>query len=62
MFSTGQLIFAILFVIAFVVAMVFVYRKDKRMHDKNYKGVGWVLFFFVIFIIFLFIIKYFLNN
>lgn len=62
MFSTGQLIFAALFFIAFVVIITFSYRKDKKLHKKNYKGVTWILLSFIIFIIILFIIKYFLKN
>lgn len=62
MFTTGQFIFAALFIVAFIAVMIFVYKKDKKTHEKNYKGVGWVLFFFVIFIFFLFVIKFFLKN
>jgi mannose/fructose/N-acetylgalactosamine-specific phosphotransferase system component IIC len=62
MFSTGQLIFAALFVIVFAVVIIFSYKKDKKLHSKNYKGVKWVGFFFVIFIIMLFVIKQMLNN
>lgn len=62
MFTTGQTIFAILFIVAFVVVMVLMYKKDKTMHQKNYKGVRWVLFTFIGFVIFLFIIKYLLKN
>ena len=38
MFSTGQLIFAVLFFIAFVIVMIFSYRKDIQVHQKFYKG------------------------
>ena len=62
MFSSGQLIFAILFVLVFVAVMVFTYSKDKKLHKKNYQGVKWVLFSFAFFVIFLFLIKYFLKN
>ena len=62
MFSTGQAIFAVLFVIAFVIAMVLVYRKDRTLHAKNYKGVKWVLIAFIGFVIFLFLVKYLLKN
>jgi len=62
MFSTGQIIFAILFVTVFAIVMALMYRKDKALHKKNYKGVKWVLFTFISFVIFLFIIKHFLNN
>ncbi|MFN3136653.1 MAG: hypothetical protein ACE37L_03150 [Allomuricauda sp.] len=62
MFSTGQLIFAALFFIAFVVIISLSYRKDKKLHKKNYKGVIWILVSFITFIIILFIIKFFLKN
>ncbi|MER3376266.1 MAG: hypothetical protein RIM83_16625 [Allomuricauda sp.] len=62
MFSTGQLIFAALFLIVFIAIISFSYRKDKKLHKKNYKGVIWVLVSFVTFVIFLFLIKYFLKN
>ncbi len=62
MFSTGQIIFAALFFVAFVVIISLSYRKDKKLHKKNYKGVFWILISFITFIIILFIIKYFLKN
>ncbi len=62
MFSTGQILFAGFFVIAFTVILILTYRKDKALHLKNYKGVKWVGLFFTLFIIFLFIIKYLLKN
>ncbi len=55
MFSSGQLIFAILFVLVFVTVMVFTYSKDKKLHKKNYQGVKWVLLSFAFFVIFLFL-------
>lgn len=62
MFSKGQLIFAGLFFATFVVITIFSYRKDKKTHKKNYKGVTWIGLFFVIFIIILFLLKFFLKN
>lgn len=62
MFSSGQLIFAILFFLAFVVIITLSYKKDKKLHRKNYKGVIWILVSFITFIIILFLIKYFLKN
>ncbi|QBA64694.1 hypothetical protein EQY75_09240 [Muriicola soli] len=62
MFSTGQLIFAALFVVVFATVIVFTYRKDKNLHEKNYKGVKWVGIVFILFIFFLFLIKYLLKN
>jgi len=62
MFSTGQIIFAALFAVSFIVIIVLSYKKDKKLHAKNYKGVKWVVFLFVSFIALLFFLKYFLNN
>jgi len=62
MFSTGQLIFAALFAISFVIIIIFSYKKDKKSHVQNYKGVKWVAAAFAIFLIFLFIIKHLLKN
>lgn len=62
MFSTGQLIFAGLFVIAFIIIMIFSYRKDIRLHKKYYKGSSYVLIGFIIFILLLFLIKSRLNH
>jgi hypothetical protein len=57
MFSTGQLIFAVLFLISFVIVMIFSYRKDVTTHQKFYKGSYKVLIAFLLFIFLLFIIK-----
>ncbi|MDX1543223.1 MAG: hypothetical protein R3214_04680 [Christiangramia sp.] len=62
MFSTGQLIFAGLFLIAFIIVMIFSYRKDTRLHKKYYKGSIYVLIGFIIFILLLFLIKSQLNH
>ena len=58
MFSTGQLIFAGLFAVAFITIIAISYFKDKKMHAKNYKGVKWVAITFAIFLIILFCIKF----
>ncbi len=50
MFTTGQLIFGILFFIAFVIVIAFQYRKDLQLHKKYYKGTIWVLLAFLGFI------------
>jgi len=57
MFSTGQWIFAGLFLITFIVIMVFSYRKDILIHQKFYKGSYKVLLAFLLFIVMLFVIK-----
>jgi hypothetical protein len=62
MISTGQLIFAICFFIAFVTIISISYRKDKKMHQKHYKGNVWVLVGFLVFVGLLVAAKYFLKE
>ncbi|MDH7444477.1 hypothetical protein [Aquimarina sp. 2201CG14-23] len=61
MFSTGQLIFAGFFVIAFIILMIFSYRKDLKLHRKYYKGSIFILIGFIIFILLLFVLKTYLR-
>ena len=62
MFSTAQLVFALLFFIFFVVAMVISYRKDVKIHEIYYKGNFKVLIGFFAFIVLLFVIKIVLKR
>ena len=62
MFSTGQLGFVGLFLLAFVALIVFSYKKDAKLHRKEYKGSKWVLLGFIGFIILLFVIKFTLKG
>jgi hypothetical protein len=62
MFSTGQLFFAALFFIAFVIVMVYSYSKDKNLHQKFYKGNYKILIAFLLFIGFLFFIKVYFKH
>lgn len=62
MFSQGQLVFAGCFFIAFVIAMIFAYRKDVALHKKFYKGNYKILIGFALFIGILFVIKIFLKR
>ncbi|AXT53245.1 hypothetical protein D1818_21330 [Aquimarina sp. BL5] len=61
MFSTGQLIFAGCFVVAFIILMIFSYRKDLKLHRKYYKGSIFILIGFIIFILLLFVLKTYLR-
>lgn len=38
MFTEGQLIFAGFFVVAFIILMIWSYRKDTKNHKKYYKN------------------------
>ncbi len=62
MFSRGQLTFGALFFVVFVIIIVFMYRKDKNLHLKNYKGVKWVLVGFLSFFALLLCIKFLLKS
>jgi hypothetical protein len=57
MFSSGQLLFAAIFALCFIIIMIFAYRKDLKIHKQYYKGSLWILVGFIFFISFLFIIK-----
>lgn len=61
MFSKGQIIFGAIFFIVFGVIIFLQYKKDNKLHVKNYKGVKWIGILFVIFILILFIIRYLLK-
>ena len=57
MFTKGQWIFAILFAIAFIISLIYTYRKDFNLHRKYYKGSIWVLIAFIAFILMIVTIK-----
>lgn len=59
MFSKGQLLFAVFFVIVFSGIIIFTYRKDFKGHQIHYKGSFKILLTFIAAIIILFFIKYF---
>jgi len=50
MFTRGQIIFGILFALAFTMALIFAYRKDLNIHKRYYKGSLWVLAAFIAFL------------
>jgi len=55
MFTTGQLIFAIIFLLSFVLLMIWSYRKDLKSNKYYYKNV-WVIGLAVLVVIALFTI------
>ncbi len=57
MFSTAQLVFALIVFIAFIILMIYSYRGDKKLHKKQYKGSIWVLVGFILFILLLMAMK-----
>ena len=62
MFSQGQLVFAILFAVSFIIIIFFSYRKDRSIHLKQYRGSLWVLLGFIIFMAILLFVKYLLTR
>ena len=42
MFSKGQVVFGILFAIAFIIFIAWSYKKDLKLHQIHYKNV-WVV-------------------
>mgnify|MGYP001442823603 FL=1 len=61
MFTKGQLIFAIFFVIIFTIIIIISYKKDLKFLKNTYKGVRWVLIGFIIFFSLLVILKKLVN-
>lgn len=62
MFTTGKIIFAIAFVIVFSILMIYMYRKDMKLHQKYYKGSTLIFIAFIAFVGLLFLIKLYLKN
>ncbi|MDO6738395.1 hypothetical protein [Wenyingzhuangia sp. 2_MG-2023] len=56
MFSTGQWYFAIFFVVAFTIAMIWSYRKDLKRHKIHYKNTAIQVFLYGILVTVAFII------
>ncbi|MFY9311275.1 MAG: hypothetical protein WAQ28_19680 [Bacteroidia bacterium] len=54
MFSKGQIIFAILFFVAFVIAMYWAYGMDKKNNKAFFKGSYKVILFVILVFIVLF--------
>ncbi|MBC9796209.1 hypothetical protein [Sinomicrobium weinanense] len=57
MFTTGQLIFALFFFVAFALVVFFSYRKDKKLHARHYTGSIKILIGFILFLIILLLLK-----
>ena len=61
MFTQGQLIFAVFFVIAFIIIISLSYKKDMKFLKNTYKGVRWVLVSFILFFLILVLLKKLVN-
>lgn len=63
MFTTGRIIFIIFFVLAFVILMIFSYRKDSKNHKRFYKNAGVKVAIYGTLVIAIFVIlRYFTSN
>ncbi|MCF2873591.1 MULTISPECIES: hypothetical protein [Tenacibaculum] len=63
MFTTGRIIFASLFVIAFVALMIFSYKKDAKNNKKHYQnGALYVAIGIITVIALLFLSKYLIKG
>ncbi len=63
MFTTGRIIFASLFVVVFVTAMVISYKKDAKRNKKYYQnGALYVAVAIVVTISLLFLSKYLIKG
>lgn len=58
MFSTGQLVFGVIFFIVFSTIITYTYFKDKKLHVRYYKGSIWILIAFIAFISLIALIKF----
>jgi len=61
MFTTGRWIFIGFFIALFVGALIWSYRKDLKLHKKQYKGSIWVLVGFIAFLLLLLLLKQILD-
>ena len=50
MFSKGQLIFAIIFIILFSIIITYTYFRDRQIHRLYYKKTYIILLIFILFI------------
>lgn len=55
MFSTGKLLFALCFVLVFIGAMVWSYRKDATLNNIHFKGASKGLLLIILIIVGIFI-------
>jgi len=62
MFSKGQQLFGLLFIIVFAVILIWSYRKDLKIHKKYYKNV-WIIAISILLIFFIFrAITYYIHD
>lgn len=62
MFSQGQVIFAAIFVVFFIISLIYSYQKENILHKQFYKGNYKILLGFLVFIGLLFVIKIYFKH
>jgi TM2 domain-containing membrane protein YozV len=58
MFSNSQLIFALFFIITFLIILIISYSKDKKQQKEYFKGTYKILIVFFLILSSLFLIKF----
>ena len=61
-FSSGQLYFALFFIVAFIAMLVYSYRKDLKLHRIYYKKVWLVLLIIIVVLLGFKYIAYYLHE
>lgn len=56
MFTTGRLIFTILFIIAFILVLIYAYRKDLKINRRHFPQTYRVLLSIILITIVLFLV------
>ena len=62
MFTTGQIVFALFFLISFTIIIFFSYKQDRETINLFYRDSYKILLAFILFFFLLFCIKYFLID
>lgn len=62
MFTSGQLIFALAFVIIFTLILVYSYAQDRKNQKEYFKGSFKIILFMICLTISLFLIKKYTQN
>jgi len=47
MFTTGRIIFTLIFIVGFASYLIWAYRKDAKLQRKYFKGTGMILLILV---------------
>ena len=59
MFTAGQIVFGLIFLVSFIIIIIFSYKKDRKTINLFYRDSYKILFAFMLFFFLLFCIKYF---